>query len=199
MEEKRGLSTGKKFAIGCGAFLLLGVIVIVIAASVLWGQRGTLVSLETKIDAKYHANQSDYDKMWKTFVEMADVTELQAEQFKDVYTDLISGRYEDTELLFKAVQESNPQLDSSVYTQLQRQIAADRATFSNNQTALLDIIREYNQGVEHSYIIVALITNRKPYNMDDYIVTSERTDNAFESGKDEAIELNKKDNESNGN
>ena len=199
MNKLKNLGTGGKILLGCGTLLLVLVVISIILFSIFWSQRGTLVSLENQVDAKYHANQSDYDKMWKTFVEMADVTELQAEQFKDVYTDLIAGRYEDTELLFKAVQESNPQLDSSVYTQLQRQIAADRATFSNNQTALIDIIREYNQGVEHSYVIVALLTGRKQYNIDDYIVTSEKTENAFESGKDESINLNKKDNESNGN
>ncbi|AEO93404.1 virion structural protein [Bacillus phage G] len=186
------LSLGKKIAVGVGAILVFFIIVAAIGSTTLWSQRGKVVKLENKIEARYNFNKSDYDKMWKTFVETAKVTELQAEQFKDVYTELISGRYEDTDLLFKMVQESNPQLGTEVYTNLQRQIAADRSTFNNNQKAILDIINQYNNYIEHDAIIIAFITNRKPIDSSKYIITSERTEKAFESGKDEVIDLQSK-------
>lgn len=183
------MSTGKIVALGIAGFLLLVLIVGIIFAASIWNQRGEAVKYENKIDALLQTNKSDYDKMWKTFVEMTQVTELQAEQFKDVYIDLISGRNEDQNLLFKSVQESNPQLGTEVYTQLQRQIAADRATFNNNQKKILDVINQYNTYVEHKAIIMALITGRKPLDSSEYIVTSVKTDNAFESGQDENIDL----------
>ena len=178
-----------KLVIGILVSLLFIGLVIIIAAATLWGQRGEAVALENKIDAQYQANKSDYDKMWKTFVEMTQVTELQAEQFKEVYTDLIAGRNKDDGLLFKMVQESNPQLGTEVYTTLQRQIAADRGTFNNNQKKILDIINQYNTFIEHKAIIIAMLTNREPLDSSKYIVTSERTDNAFESGQDGTIDL----------
>lgn len=182
----------KKIMVGCLAVFLFFIVAAIIFAATLWGQRGEAVSLENKIDAQYQANKSDYDKMWKTFTEMAQVTELQAEQFKEVYTDLIAGRNQDDGLLFKMVQESNPQLGTEVYTNLQRQIAADRATFSNNQKKILDVINQYNTFIEHKAIIIAMLTGRQPLDSSKYIITSERTDKAFESGKDESIDLNGK-------
>lgn len=184
-----------KIIIGCLAFVAFFVLVLIIGGSTLWNQRGEIVAMENKIDAQFQTNKSDYDKMWKTFTEMAQVTELQAEQFKDVYTDLIAGRNQDEGLLFKMVTESNPQLGTEVYTNLQRQIAADRATFSNNQKKILDIINQYNTLVEHKAIIIAMITGKKPLDSSKYIITSERTDKAFESGQDGTIDLNTKDKE----
>ena len=60
----------------------------------IWGQRTTAVKLENRIKGQYLANQSEYDNMWKKFVEIAQVTEMQAEHFKDVYTDLIADKFE---------------------------------------------------------------------------------------------------------
>src|SRR6185312_4205721 len=130
----------KKTLIIVGAVLASMLVVTVITASVLWGQYKTIVSMEERVTAQHVSNQSNYDNMWKKFVEMTQVTELQAEQFKDVYVGLIEGRYQDQELLFKFVTESNPQLGTEVYTQLQREISAGRQQFDNNQKKIADII-----------------------------------------------------------
>lgn len=181
----------KKNKLVIGILVVVGFLLLasVITAATLWGQRGEMVAMENQIDAQYDANKSNYDKMWKTFKEMTQVTELQAEQFKDVYTDLISGRYEDSAPLFSAIQEANPSLGIEVYTTLQRQIAADRAVFDNNQKKILDIINQYNTFVEHEAIIVAMLTNREPMKGSDFIITSERTEKTFESGQDDEIDL----------
>ncbi|TWK29527.1 hypothetical protein CHCC20369_0874 [Bacillus licheniformis] len=105
-----------KFVLGCLGVIVVFILVVVIAAAVIWGQRGEAVSLETQIEAQLKSNESNYDAMWKKFKEMTQVTDLQAEQFKDVYSGLVSGRYEDSKLLFKAVQEQNPNLNGEVYT-----------------------------------------------------------------------------------
>jgi hypothetical protein len=178
----------KKVMISLG--VIVGVIVIFAVISTL-SAYNKIVDLETRIDAQHTANKSDYDKMWKTFVESTQVTELQAKQFKDVYTDLIAGRNNDTNLLVKMVQESNPQLGTDVYTTLQHQIGADRAKFSDEQTTLVDMIREYNKFVRQHFIISGFL-HKNTIDADKYIVTSERTQGAFDSGKDGAIDLNSK-------
>lgn len=176
-----------KLIIGCLGVIGVFILITVIFAALLWNQRGEAINLETKIEAQLKSNESNYDSMWKRFTEMTQVTDIQAEQFKDVYTDLISGRYEDTDLLFKMVQEQNPQLNGEVYTKLQNEISSARIEFDRNQKKLLDIIAEYNR--LHRGVVMALITNRESINSDEYIVTSERSEKTFETGKDETIDL----------
>ena len=85
-----------------------------------------MVDLEELVNAQYTTNQSNYDNMWKKIQESAQVSDKQAEHIKEIYAETISGRYNDSELLFKAIQEDNPDLDSSVYTELQRTIESGR-------------------------------------------------------------------------
>ena len=97
----------KGLKIGLG--IIVGILLIVgIPAMSLWSHRNVAISLEEQIEAQETANKSDYDTMWKKFKEETQVTELQAEQMKDVYNDLIQGRNQDTDLLFKVVKEDNP-------------------------------------------------------------------------------------------
>ena len=178
----------KKVLIGFGIVVLLAII----GVSTIWSSRNTAVALEERIEAQFASNKSNYDNMWKKFKELTQVTEIQAEQMKDVYKDLITGRYNDTKLLFKAVQENNPNLNTEVYAQLQREISAGRNTFDNNQKQIADIIREYNTYIKKK-IIMSVITGRQPKDINKYIVTSEKTEKAFESGQDnETINLRDK-------
>lgn len=173
---------------GISIILMVLLIIFGIGGINLWNHRNKAVDLEERIEAQYTSNKSNYDAMWKSFKEMTQVTELQANQFKELYTDLISGRYENTDLLFQAVQEQNPQLDTAVYTELQREISNGRKTFDNNQSKVVDIIREYNSYIKKHPIMKA-ITGREVKDSNEYIVTSERTDNAFNDKKDEKINL----------
>ncbi len=167
-----------------GALLLS----LLIGGSTLWSHRNVAVELEEKIAAQYKANQNSYDNMWKKFMELTQVTELQAKQMKDVYSGIISGRYQDQDLLFKMVKEDNPKLDSGVYTQLQRQIESGRNSFKNDQDKILDIVREYNSNIR-KWIVMSAITGRHRMDENQFIITSDRTDKAFEDKKDDVIDL----------
>lgn len=176
---------GWQIGLGIAAVILLTAI---ITGANLWSHRMEIISLEQRIDAQYVTNQSNYDNMWKRFKEMTQVTELQAEQFKDVYTGLITGRYEDSELLFKMVSENNPQMGTEVYTNLQNAIESGRTSFANDQKTITDIIREYNTQIQR-YVILNMFMNRQQKDAKDFIITSERTQNAFDSGKDDEIKI----------
>lgn len=180
----------KKAVFGIVGFFGIIVLGIIIAAVSIIGSRGTAVSLEEQVKAQYTSNQSNYDSMWKSFTEAAQVTDKQAAAFKDVYEEMISGRYEgDDQLLFKMIQEQNPQLNQEVYTQLQNLIIAGRKEFDNNQKKMADVIREYNTYIRKHFIMNAFFRFEE-LDSQDYIVTSERTENAFDSGKDGAVDLN---------
>lgn len=177
----------KGLAIGLGVVGFL-VIVALISLGSLWSHRQHAVALEQKIDAQYTSNKNSYDNMWKKFKEMTQVTDMQANHYKELYTGLIQGRNQDTQLLFKMIKEDNPKLDGKVYTELQREIAASRNSFKNDQDKMTDVVREYNTYVQQK-IFLAMFTGRQPKKMDDYIVTSDKTQKAFDSKKDDAIDL----------
>ena len=169
--------------------VVLGLVVLTgVIGSTIWSHRNQIVTLEESIDAQTISHKNSYDTMWKKFKEMTQVTELQAEQFKDVYTDLIQGRNQDTNLLFKVVQEDNPQLDKEVYSQLQRQISSDRATFENNQNKVIDYVREYNVYIAKNPITTMILGKQKK-DSNDYIITSDNTEEAFKTGKTDSIKL----------
>ena len=176
--------------------IILGIFAFIILAGVIsfgtmWSHRNTAVSLEEKIKAQHVSNKSEYDKMWKEFTEAAQVTDKQAEHFKDVYNGMIEGRYKDDNLLMKAVQEQNPAMKTEVYTNLQNLIVAGRDKFSNSQTKIADMIREYNTYIR-KHVVMNTLFRFKVLDANDYIVTSERTKKAFEKGEDDAIDLNSK-------
>lgn len=160
----------------------------IISVAMLMSHRIEIISLEQRIEAQYTANQSNYDGMWKKFKEMTQVTDLQADQFKDVYTGLISGRYEDSKPLFQMISEDNPQLDASVYSNLQNAIESGRNAFDNNQKSITDIIREYNTQIQR-YFILNMFMQRQTIDANKYVITSDRTQNAFDSGGDDIINL----------
>lgn len=150
--------------------------------------RNTIITLEESIDQQLKANKSNYDSMVKSAKEMVQVTDMYAEDFERIYKELIEGRNQDQHLLFKVVQESNPNLDSTVYTTLQRELSANRKTFDNNQAKVLDRIREYNTYVKKRFIVAAIL-NKRPIDSDKYIVTSNATEDAFNSGVADEIDL----------
>ncbi|MEO2202353.1 hypothetical protein ABGV42_01200 [Paenibacillus pabuli] len=185
--NKKGLNL-KFVGIGCLGLIVIAIIIAVVSFMVIWGQRNTAVGLDEQIKAQYVSNQSNYDNMWKKFKEIAQVTDMQADDFKEVYSGIIEGRYQDTQLLFKSVQESNPSLGTEVYTKLQNEISAGRTTFDRNQSKITDQIREYNTYIRR-HVIMNFLFNFTQLDASKYIVTSERTQGAFDSGKDDEVNL----------
>jgi hypothetical protein len=186
-QQGKGLNL-KFVGLGCLGLVAVCVLIAIISFAVMWGHRNTAVALDEQIKAQYTSNQSNYDNMWKKFKEIAQVSDMQADDFKKVYTDLITGRYNDPQLLFKSVQESNPNLGTEVYTKLQNEISAGRSEFDRNQSKIADQIREYNTFIR-KHVVMNTIFKFPQLDSQKYIVTSGRTEGAFDSGKDDEIKL----------
>lgn len=184
---KKGALIGACVAISIG----LGSIAV---GATLMSHRNVAVGLEESIDAQLVANKSNYDSMVKSAKEMVQVTDKYADDFERIYKGLVDGRYSGEEgqkqlkTLFKVVKESNPTLDPTVYTTLQRELSANRKMFDNKQAMVSDKVREYNTYIKKNFIM-ASITNRETKDANKYIVTSKDTEGAFESGKADEINL----------
>lgn len=183
----------KGTVVGLGMVVILGLGTVGAGISLL-STRNIAVSLEESIQSQLVANKSNYDNMIKSAKEMVQVTDLYADDFERIYQGLIEGRYSGEENqkqlnnLFKVVHESNPNLDSTAYTTLQRELSANRKTFDNKQVMISDKIREYNTYIK-KHFIMATITNRTTMDANKYIVTSNDTENAFKSGVVDEINL----------
>ncbi len=180
---------------GSGVLVVLGVLgfVAIVVFMSAWSWRNTAIDSETTITAQYKDNQNVYDNMWKRFREMAKVPTMYTDDLKKLYDGAMKARYgeDGSKALFQWLQEQNPNMDASVYTQLQRAIEAGRKEFSASQTTLLDKKRVYEQHLRHGFgPMWASLWGYPTIDLSQYdIVTSERTGKAFDTKKDEEIEI----------
>ncbi len=146
------------------------------------------VVLRQQIVAKQKANEAVYDNTWKIIKQTAQVTDRYEKGFKEIYSALMEGRYkgERGDMLLKFVNEANPQFDSSVYTKLQNSIEGQRNVWTDNQKMLIDLKREHDTLL--TVIPACWFVGGRP-RIDIVIVTSERTDKAFSTGKDNDTNL----------
>jgi hypothetical protein len=102
------------------------------------------IRLRNQIEAKIDDSQSHYTKMFEVLVNQAGVARQYANDFKEIYPQLIAGRYgSDGNMLMKWIQESNPNFDTALYSKLMTSIEAQRESFHNNQRQLIDLSREH--------------------------------------------------------
>lgn len=143
------------------------------------------VRLRFAIEAKQKANQATFDNMWKKIAQVAEVTDAQKNALKEIFVEharaRTSGGSTDGSVM-KWITESVPNVDVSVYKNLQNIITSARDSFSSDQLALLDLKREHDTLL--SVFPSVIFVGGRP-RIDVQIVTSGRTDGAFSSGKDE--------------
>jgi len=155
--------------------------------------RSSCIKAEAGIKAQYSEDQNNYDNMWKSFREMAQVNNNYAEDLKKVFDSAVQGRYgaNGSQAAMQWIHEHNPSLSDATYTKLQAAIEAGRNRFEAEQKQLIDRKREYEVLLGSTQ---ALATNfwfnfpRIDLAKFD-IVTSDRTSKAFEEKKDDEIKL----------
>ena len=183
------MNTGIKILVGT---LLLGVMSIGMVVMYGFGVRSTLNTMEKNVVYQYEQNKNNYDKMWKTFKEAAQVNDMYVQDIEKVFKSAIQSRYANsTNVVFQMVKESNPNFDASLYKRLQEIIEGGRADFEENQKLLLDKKKQYDT-ILNNYPekFVADFFGYPKIKLADYgIVTSEKTDGTFKSGKDDEIKL----------
>jgi hypothetical protein len=182
----------EKNKVGGGAIasiIVAGLLLIaVISGGIIYGQRNTAVKIEKRYEAQLAANKSNHSAMWTKVKQLTQVTDKQAEHFKDVYTSLIEGRNKDENLLFKAIKEENPSLSADVYNKLSDEIVSGRNSFDNNQKALADIAREYNSYID-THLIMKTLTGRQELDPTKDIIISDATAGSYESGIETDISI----------
>lgn len=176
-------------------WVTLGVVggLIVLALGVMIGARNDFIRQEAGIKAQYTQNQNNYDNYWKKLKESAQVPDMYTDDMRKVYDAAMSGRYggDGSKAVMQWIKEQNPQVDASIYRQIQQTIEAGRASFEADQKALIDKKRVYEAGLEvFPSNLVASALGFPRVDLDSFgIVTSAETKQAFETGESEPVKL----------
>lgn len=174
---------------------LIGLIPVVLLA-VIYGfmsvhYKNTEIRLRNQVGAQQKSNAAVFDNTWKIISQQAQISSEYKEAFKEIYPALMEGRYGNARggALLSFITEANPQFDTKLYEKLANSVEAQRTVFTREQQKLIDLKRE------HDDLLAVFPSNwfvgdREPVEI--RIVTSSRTEATFESGKDDDVDLFKK-------
>lgn len=168
------------FAYG-GIFLLLIGLAWTTTAYVTYSNQ--FASLTAQYEAQDRVNQTIYDEVWKTVKQEANITDVYATKFKEIYVQVMDARYKDgAGQLMQWITEQNPNFTPELYGRLMNTIEAKRAEFTNNQKTLIAIhaeLRKLTTTIPARWFLGGK-TIPEPR-----LVTSTRTGDAFRTGKDD--------------
>lgn len=168
--------------------LVLGIAIVVGGMYINFNNRE--VNLRNLAEAQRGNIENVYDKMWKILQQKAQVTDEYKEAFREIYPQLIEGRYSQGDgSLMKWIQESNPNFDTSLYKDLMNSIEVERTYFASEQKKMLDIIRQHNtlrQSIPSGWFV-----GSRP-EIEYTVISSSKAKAVMEHGEDNDIDLFKK-------
>lgn len=180
------MKTGLIAAIVLGAFVGTGAVSYISAYN-------TANRMERSIVATDENNRNILAQYGNRIAEAAQIPDMQRDDLTAVVTAALEGRYgeDGSRAVFQFIQEQNPQIDSTVYVQLQRMIEAGRIEFAAAQTKLVDQKRIYETSLgsfwQGTWMSVA---GYPKIDLAEYqIVSTARADKAFETGIEEPMQL----------
>lgn len=151
------------------------------------------VRAENGIVATYSNNQNILSNYSKKVLEAVQVPAMYTEDFTKIVTASMQGRYgaDGSKASMQWLKEMNIPFDSSLYANMQRLIESGRNEFQAGQERLIDEKRSYNaeRGQFPRSMFMSMLGFPK-IDLNKYdIVTDARTDRAFETKKEETLQL----------
>jgi hypothetical protein len=148
------------------------------------------VRLRNAVKAQQEANTTSFDTCWKIIQGQAQVADKYKDSFKEIYVGLMEGRhYEKGGNLMKFITEANPTFDIKLFEKVSNSIEGQRTAFMRDQQKLIDMKRE------HDNILTTMpgsffVGSRPPVEIK--IVTSSKTEKTFQTGKEDEVDVFKK-------
>ena len=169
---------------------LFVVTALIVCGSMYFSYNNQEISLRKQAEAQRGKVEGVFDTMWKTISQQAQVSNEYKDAFKEIYPDLIAGRYSQGDGSFmKWIQEANPEFDTSLYKQLMQTIEVQRLQFQKSQERMLDLIREHETLCE-TYPGTWFVKNKAP--IEYTIISSTKTKLTMETGVDDDVDIFKK-------
>lgn len=171
-----------------GVGVLLAVILLAMGVSF----HNKEVKLRNLIVNKQTDNKNEMDAMWKNISQVAQVADKDRESLSAIFKDYATARAgsPDSKVIFNWIKEAVPnvQVNSDTFKNLQNIIVSQRDGFKFRQKEILDYKREHDNLIDTfpNNIFAAVLGRNK---IDVVIVTSSRTEKAFETGKDDDVNV----------
>jgi len=162
------------------------VLIIAIAIGIMYmSYNNKEVRLKNQFNAVQVDNQNQFDNMWKKISQVTQVTKSERDSVERIIKGYAS-EHSTKGAFINAVREMLPNIDSKTWLNLQNIVVSSRDRFTGNQTKLLDIKREHDnllQTMPSSWFV----GGREQ--LKAVIVTSDKTEDAFNTGKDNDVKL----------
>jgi hypothetical protein len=171
---------------GFSVIFLFGLIVLFYCVGVL----NTEGVLRIQIEAKQVDNTNEYDNMWKKISQVAQVTDAQKNALKEIFVSYAEARTGngDNGSIMKWIQESVPNVDTKTFEVLQNTIINARDNWVVRQKELIEYDRVHDTPfTQFPQSIILNLFGRKRTEIT--VVTSTRTERAFETGKDDDVDV----------
>jgi hypothetical protein len=174
------------------------------------------MTMETQLSEQYQKNQNQLDVTTKKIIESVGVANLKSQKMSQIISDAVKGRYEGNMepgtggAMFSAIKEAYPELDLKIYDKIVDLINAEREAFKNQQDLLLSKLQTYKEwkstGVIRQWFVTKyfpstnlearigtkVYTGAQALEQIQLIVTSQGTDDAFNTGKQGPIDFQPK-------
>lgn len=153
------------------------------------------VRLRSLIVNKQKDNESEFDNMWKKISQTAQIDEKARDTLKDIFVSHAEARNSSGSQdgsLMKWVQESVPQVNLATTQNLMNIVTGSRDSWTFRQKELLDYKREHDILLDSvpSGWFISVFGNSE--HIEVKIITSTRSAEAMNTGKDDDVELFKK-------
>lgn len=168
-----------------GAIALIGLVFVGSAISSYNRQAG----LKNQYEMKVKANSGEFDNLWKKISQVCQLADNKKDAFKEIYTSYATARTPDgAGQLMNWIKEAAPALDLKVYDNAQNVIVGSRDSWTMRQTELVSVAEQYNRNLVTfpNNIFLGMFGFQK---IDPKVITSSRTEKAFETGKDDDVSL----------
>jgi hypothetical protein len=177
-------STIVMLAIG-GAVCLLGMG----GCTYLVGSYNKMVELRNVCDAKEKSNTAEFDGMYKKIVQSSQIPNEKAKQIKEILKAYVEGRgSNDAGQIVTMVREAVPNIQLPEYGQLMNIVTGSRDTWTRNQNELVSRVNEYNTYIDKFPRTFLAGVFGFPHK-EAKVITSDKTEEAFSTGKDNDTKL----------
>lgn len=176
--------------------LIVGLVIVgsllggtIIAAGWLISVYNTQAQLVNQYEMKLKDNSSEFDNMFKKISQVVQVAPMYKDALKEVLSTYTNGRKADSDkLLMNWIKEAVPTFDSSIHKNIQNIVVSSRDGWTMRQKELVAIAETANNNIvtfPNNFILKFFGFSK----IDPKVITSTRTEKAFESGKDDEVSL----------
>lgn len=173
-------------SIGLGILAFAGISLVTLGFTALsWHNSAS--KLENAYEMKVIDNRSMFDNMWKKIKQVSKVPEDKKNAFKEIFNSYAQSRNSGSDQqVMTWVKEAVPNMDLNIYDNVMNIIVGSRDTWTNKQTELVSIAEQHNLLLvtQPKGFILELFGHKK---IDPKIITSDRTEEVFATGKDNDV------------